>query len=130
VAILRGRARDYVRDMLSESSAVDAELPDLDDVPESACNDDSCAATLRRGGREWRVLAFRSKAFVEIEPLRGACAEADIVVSERRLPRACAPRWLKADRALLSRTGGLAIRLGDPPRVEMVASRVGEHPWR
>jgi competence protein ComEC len=128
VVILRTRAGDYVRDMLAESSGIDAELPDLDDA--AACNPDACAATLTRGGRAWRLLAFRSKAYVETEELRRACAGADIVVAERRLPRACAPRWLKADAALLRRTGGLAIRLGRTPSVETVADSVGEHPWR
>jgi competence protein ComEC len=130
VAILRGRAGDYVRDVLSESSGIEAELPDIDDMGGAACNDDVCAATLRRGGREWRLLAFRSKAYIDLEPLKAACAAADIVVSERRLPSACSPRWLKADARLLSRTGGLAVQLGETPRVNTVASSVGEHPWR
>ena len=58
-----------------------------------------------------------------------ACAEADIVVADRRLPRGCEPRWLRADRAFLRRTGGLAITLGDRPQVATVAERVGRHPW-
>jgi competence protein ComEC len=65
---------------------------------------------------------------VPIEALKRACAEADIVVSDRRLPAACRPRWLKADRALLDRTGGLAITLGREPRVTTVASG-DRHPW-
>jgi competence protein ComEC len=58
-----------------------------------------------------------------------ACAAADIVVSDRVLPRACTPRWLRADLAFLRRTGGLAITLGDPPAVTTVAEREGRHPW-
>lgn len=127
---LRPRAGDYVRDVFSESSGIDAELPDIDDAGEADCNPDACAATLRRGDREWRLLAFRSRAYVETEPLKRACAQADIVVAERRLPQACAPRWLRADAALLRRTGGLAIRLGETPSVDTVASSLGEHPWR
>ena len=38
-------------------------------------------------------------------------------------------RWLKLDRTALSKTGGLAIYLGDAPRIDSVADRVGEHPW-
>ena len=128
VVILRTRAGDYVRDLLSETSGIDSGLPDMDDLAD--CNPDACAATIVRGGRAWRLLAFRSKAFVETEPLRRACAAADIVVADRRLPSACAPRWLKADAALLGRTGGLAIRLGERPSVATVASSVGAHPWR
>ncbi|MFL6858916.1 MAG: ComEC/Rec2 family competence protein [Allosphingosinicella sp.] len=130
VAILRTRARDYVRGFLSESSGIDAALPDLDDAAGAACTDDACTIDLERGGRAWRVLAIRTRYRFELAPLIEACAEADIVVAERRLPRACAPRWLKADGALLARTGGLAIRLGPTPRVETVAARWGEHPWR
>ena len=58
-----------------------------------------------------------------------ACADADIVIADRRLPRGCTPAWLKLDRIGLRRTGGLAIDLGDPPRVATVANRVGSHPW-
>ena len=58
-----------------------------------------------------------------------ACAEADIVVSDRLLPRACSPRWLKADRSLLRRTGGLAISLRARPHVATVAELAGRHPW-
>ncbi|HEY0413736.1 MAG TPA: ComEC/Rec2 family competence protein [Allosphingosinicella sp.] len=130
VVILRGRARDYVRGMLSESSGTAAELPDIDWLRSADCNDDACAATLMRGGRPWRLLAFRSRAYVERDALASACAEADIVVAERRLPAACRPRWLKADASLLARTGGLAIALGATPSVATVAQAVGKHPWR
>jgi competence protein ComEC len=58
-----------------------------------------------------------------------ACAAADIIVSDRRLPRGCNPRWLKADRAFLRRSGGFSIRFGTKPTVETVADRVGRHPW-
>jgi competence protein ComEC len=57
-----------------------------------------------------------------------ACAAADIVASDRRLPDWCRPRWLKADPTLLARTGGLAIRLGSPG-VTSVAELQGAHPW-
>jgi competence protein ComEC len=42
-----------------------------------------------------------------------ACRWADIVVSDRRLPRACTPHWLRLDRATLAHTGGVAINLDD-----------------
>jgi competence protein ComEC len=129
VAILRTRARDYVRGFLSESSGIDEALPDLDDARGAACTDDSCLVDLHRGGRLWRVLALRTRYRFDKAILARACAEADIVVAERRLPRACAPRWLKADAALLARTGGLAIRLSPAPHVETGAARRGDHPW-
>ncbi len=129
LAILRPRAGDYVRDLLAETSASQAEPLELDRLPVAACSPDLCVADLGREGRRWRLLATRSHDLVPIEALVRACAEADIVVSERRLPRTCRPRWLKADRALLRRTGGLAFALGSEGRVATVADRVGRHPW-
>jgi competence protein ComEC len=129
LGILRPRAGDYVRSMLAEMSGTEPDFADLDAFPGAACSPDLCAAEIRRGGKVWRVLATRSPHFVRWDDMVRACAEADIVVSDRRLPDACAPRWLKADRSLLRRTGGLAISLGPTPRVTTVADRVGRHPW-
>jgi competence protein ComEC len=129
LAILRGRAGDYVRSMLSETSGSEGELIELDDVGGARCNSDMCAADIARDGRVWRLLATRSQHLVEIGELNRACGKADIVVSERRLPRTCRPRWLKADRALLSKTGGLSITLGENPQIAAVSDRIGRHPW-
>lgn len=129
-AILRGRAGDYVRSMLSEASGTDEPLVDLQDLATASCSADMCFADIVREGRTWRILATRSSRLVDFDPLARACAAADIVVSDRRLPRTCRPLWLKADRALLERTGGLAIRLGQEPRIVAVAQTIGGHPWR
>jgi competence protein ComEC len=126
-AILRARAGDYVRDMLGETAGEEGELASLEDfVP---CSPDLCRAEIAREGRIWRILATRSPHHVAWPEMIRACADADIVVSDRRLPRGCMPRWLKADRAFLARSGGLAVSLGDPPRVTTVSERVGRHPW-
>ncbi|HEX8443705.1 MAG TPA: ComEC/Rec2 family competence protein [Allosphingosinicella sp.] len=129
MAILRDRAGDYVRDMLGETAGEQAELGALENLPSAACSDDLCTALVQRDGRSWRLLATRSPRLVPWRDMIRACAEADIVVSDRRLPPGCRPRWLKADRVLLSRTGGLAMRFSDPPQVETVAGRVAQHPW-
>ena len=129
MAILRGRAGDYVRSMLGETSGSEAEMPDIDALPGARCNADLCMVEIGKEGRLWRVLATRSRHLVDIAPLSRACADADIVVSDRRLPRTCRPRWLKADRQLLARTGGLSVTLGPSPRIASVAERVGRHPW-
>jgi competence protein ComEC len=129
LAILRGRAGDYVRSMISETSGSEAEMPDLDTVGSARCNRDTCVADMLSEGRRWRVLATRSRHLIDFAPLKRACAAADIVVSDRRLPRTCVPRWLKADRAFLARSGGLSITLGDRPNVVTVRERVGDHPW-
>jgi competence protein ComEC len=128
-ALLRSRAGDYVRDMLSETSGHEGELAAIEDLPTAACSRDLCAANLVRNGRTWRLLATRSRRYVDYDPLERACAAADIVVSDRTLPRTCVPRWLKLDRAFLTQTGGLAITLGDTPRIVTVRERVGSHPW-
>lgn len=129
MAILRGKAGDYVRGILGETSGSDAEMPPLDGMNNARCNADLCAVEIGKEGRVWRLLATRSPNLVDIEPLKSACAEADIVVSDRRLPRTCTPRWLKADRHFLERSGGLTIAFGEPPHVATVAERVGRHPW-
>ena len=130
LALLRPRAGDYVRETLAELAGAEPEYVDFDRLPTAACSADLCAAHIDRGGRRWRALATRTPQFVRWDQMVRACAEADIVVADRWLPRGCRPRWLKADRALLRRTGGLAITLGDPPRVATVAGQVGRHPWR
>lgn len=127
-ALLRERAGDYVRDVLAESAGFEGELAEFDTLPGARCSQDSCSVELIRGTRRWRLLAMRSSYFVEPGALRRACADADIVVSERRLPDWCRPRWLKADRTLLKRTGGLSILL-DAQRVTTVRTDGDDHPW-
>lgn len=127
--ILRERTGDYVRHLVAEASGFDGDPADLGSTPYSACSRDACVASLRRGGAEWRLLATRSATLIDWVPFTRACARADIIVSDRRLPRGCTPRWLKLDSQALRRTGGLAIYLGPSPRIESVAERVGAHPW-
>ncbi|WP_413246977.1 ComEC/Rec2 family competence protein [Sphingomonas sp. 1P06PA] len=129
LALLRPRAGDYVRDLLGEGAGSDVEPGALDDDADARCGPDLCAATLASSGRRWRLVATRSPYLVEIGAMNRACADADIVVSERRLPRTCRPRWLKVDRLLLRETGGLAITL-DGPRVATVRRPGDAHPWR
>jgi len=129
-ALLRERSGDFIRSLASENSGYDGEPLVVDQLPLARCGRDACLADIRRGGRSWRVLATRSGQRIDWRTLIAACAEADIVVSDRWLPRGCAPRWLKLDRKALEATGGLAIYLGEEPRVVTVAERVGRHPWR
>lgn len=128
IGLLRERAGDYVRGLLGEAAGFQGEAPALESLSGTRCGPDLCVAEVERGGRRWRLLATRSPYFVDVAAMSRACADADIVVSDRGLPRTCRPRWLKADRDLLSRTGGLAITLA-PASVESVAMHVGRHPW-
>jgi competence protein ComEC len=129
LALLRPKAGDYVRGTLAELSGAEPDYLDLDRLPTAACSADLCLAHIDRAGRRWRILVTRTRHLVAWPEMIRACAEADIVVSDRPLPRACAPRWLRADLFFLRRTGGLAIHLGERPRVETVAAREGRHPW-
>jgi competence protein ComEC len=109
--ILRDRAGDYVRGLFAEASGFDGDPDLLDGQRTSDCSHDACVALLRKGAGEWRLLATRSGTRIDWNAITGACARADIVVSDRRLPRGCNPRWLKLDREALATTGGLAVFL-------------------
>ncbi|MEO7365013.1 MAG: ComEC/Rec2 family competence protein [Sphingomicrobium sp.] len=127
--LLRERSGDFIRQVVAQASGFDADPQDLSSRPFSSCSRDSCVATVERGGRHWQILATKSSQTIEWQAMVDACARVDIVVSERWLPRACTPRWLKLDRGSLGRTGGVAIYLKHQPRVTTVAERVGHHPW-
>lgn len=127
--LLRSRSGDFVREILAESSGFDGDPANLEAAPTANCSRDSCIADIERAGRRWRLLATRSSTLFPWADLVRTCGEADIVVADRRLPPACAPRWLKLDRVQLERTGGVAIYLGREPRADTVAERVGRHPW-
>ncbi len=127
--LLRERSGDFIRSLLSEASGFDDLPRALGNHPLGACSRDACTATIRRGGRNWQLLATRSSVQIDGPILVAACARADIVVSERRLPPGCAPRWLKLDRRTLERTGGLSLYLDREPRIATVSDQIGSHPW-
>lgn len=129
MALLRTRTGDYIRDTLAENGGVEGDLTDLEAVPDARCSADLCVANIIRGERTWRILATRSSYFVDIADMAPLCANADIAISDRNLPRSCMPRWLKLDRAGLARTGGVAITL-DGPRVRTARRPDARHPWR
>ena len=116
-------------DLMSEASGHDEEPGLLSAAPFGTCSRDTCTASILRNGGAWRLLATRTSTKIEWAALVKACSEADIVVSDRWLPRACTPRWLKLDRKTLERTGGVSIYLRDQPQVRTVAGRLGRHPW-
>ncbi|WP_343056624.1 ComEC/Rec2 family competence protein [Sphingobium subterraneum] len=132
MALLRGKAGDYVRDTLGGAAGEGAgdgqDMAALDSIPGGRCGRDLCSLTVERSGRSWHILATRSRDRLPWAQFVAACAQADIVVSDRRLPRGCTPRWLKLDRASLSESGGVAIYLA---RGEWTSVRqTGDaHPW-
>jgi competence protein ComEC len=127
--LLRSRSGDFVRSLMSEASAYDGEPMALEEQRFARCSRDACVADVIDNGRTWRLLAIRSRERIQWQLLIRACADADIVIGDRRLPKGCTPRWLKLDREALERSGGVAIFLGKSPRVESVADRLGQHPW-
>ena len=128
--MLRPRAGDYVRDTLAEARGAEPDFLEL----ESLAGRRLQPGPLRRPSRPRRAaLAHPRHPHRAIScagtrwsaPAPGPTSSSPTAP----LPRACAPRWLRADRAFLRRTGGLAITLGERPRVATVAERVGRHPW-
>jgi competence protein ComEC len=127
--LLRDSRSDFTRDNFKELAGAEAEPVPLAGWPGAECNADFCALTVRRAGRDWRLLMSRSRYQVDAAILARACAKADIVVSDRWLPRTCLPKQLKADGKLLAETGGISLVFGAPPRIATVASSEGEHGW-
>ncbi|HEX6094003.1 MAG TPA: ComEC/Rec2 family competence protein, partial [Dongiaceae bacterium] len=127
--LLRSRSGDFVRDLMSEASAYDGDPLPLEEQHFARCNRDACVADIAQSGAAWRLLAIRSRDRIDWTTLAQACADADIVVADRRLPRGCNPRWLKLDREMLGRTGGVAIYFDAKPSVASVSGRLGNHPW-
>ncbi len=128
--LLRERTGDFTTDLVSETAAFDGVPGFWQSLPGTRCSRDACVADVVREGRAWRVLAIRTRDSIAWRELTGACANSDIVIADRFLPRGCTPRWLKLDRPALESTGGLTIRLGQAPLVDTVAARLGQHPWR
>jgi len=126
--VLRESRSDYAKDNLLEMAGMEGEPVVLSDWPGARCSRDFCAVTLHRAGRDWQVLMSRSREMVGERALAAACERADIVIADRWLPASCRPRWLKADRRMLSQTGGLSIVL-DGQRVTSVAQGQGDHGW-
>ena len=127
LALLRDRTGDYLRDVWGgvTASTADAAIADL---PNADCTIDTCVATIGTGSSATRLLATLSKDRIGRPVFAPACARADIVVSDRRLPDWCVPRWLKLDRTALGASGAVAVWL-HPRRVETVGERTGDHPW-
>ncbi len=126
--VLRESRSSYASENLSEIAGMEGETVALADWPGAQCNRDYCAIPITRAGRTWHILLARSMDPAPERALAAACERSDIVIAARWLPRSCKPRWLKADRNMLERTGGLALYLADR-RVVTVAQGEGRHGW-
>lgn len=127
-ALLRDGAKAFTRTALSEMGGVEeGALTLLAQRPEARCSADLCVADVAAGARRWRIAATRSGYAIAWGELVATCAASDLVVSERRLPRACRPRWLLLDRTALNESGGVAIAFaGRSIRSVETGAR---HPW-
>ncbi|MCC6925589.1 MAG: ComEC/Rec2 family competence protein [Novosphingobium sp.] len=126
--VLRESRSDYTRDNLLETAGMNGATRLLDDWPGARCNKGYCTLRLRRGGRDWQLLMARGSDYIDARALAAACDRVDVVIAARYLPRPCQPRWFKADRRMLDRTGGLTIDLAKA-KVTSVAASQGEHGW-
>ncbi len=133
LAFLRPRASGFLREMWGNAVASDegdaAASLAFAEMPGMACTPDACLSQITRGGHSWRLLATLSRDHIPRARFEPACVAADIIISDRRLPRWCSPRWLKLDRAALERSGALTIHLATGRIVES-NPRLGDHPWR
>ena len=125
---LRDSTSSYAQDNLMELAGLPGTPIPLSKWPGARCSPDFCVLTMKREGRIWHVMMAKSRNFVERDALYEACRRSDIVIADRYLPANCHPKWLKADRNMLQRSGGLTIYLGEG-RIETVAQRQGEHGW-
>jgi competence protein ComEC len=100
----------------------------LAEARNARCSRDMCSVLLRMRERDWLIVATRSDVRIPWSALTRLCTRADIMVSNRRLPAACIPRWLKLDRARLRQTGGVAVYL-EQRRWVSVLTPGDRHPW-
>ena len=128
LVMLRSGKGDFTRDMLLENSGLPGPPIAMEQWNNAQCSGDICVFRLHRADRHWDVMATRSRYMVPAMAMAAACKRVDIVISDRALPGSCRPRWLKADRKLLSRTGGLAFYLS-AGKLDSVAQRSAHLPW-
>ena len=126
--MLRATRGDFTRDAMLEMAASRGGTRTIDEWPGARCNRDFCTIVLKRAGKPYVLLMARGRDRIDTFALSAACERADIVVADRFLPQMCKPRLLKADRTLLSRTGGLSIDLARR-QIRTVAQTEGQHGW-
>ena len=128
VSLLRVKAGDFVRDMISEKAGSNAVATPIEQWPGARCTSDNCIISIAAPNRTWTILATRTAYQVPAVEMAAACRRVDIVMSDRWLPQSCRPKWIKADRRLLEQTGGLAIYLAEQ-RVITANENRAHTPW-
>ncbi|MFN3475273.1 MAG: ComEC/Rec2 family competence protein [Blastomonas sp.] len=128
MVVLRARTGEFALQTLSESAAFEGQPVAMEDWSEASCSAEFCSFVVKGASRPFTVLVGRNRERVPERALAAGCRRADIVIVGRWLPRSCRPRWLKIDRAMLARTGGLALYIDDG-EVRTVAADHRGHPW-
>ncbi len=128
LVVLRETRSNYLRENLTEIAGMDGATRLIDDWPGARCTPEFCTLDVIGGGRTWRLLMARGQERVPLGDLVAACERSDIVIAARRLPFVCRPALLKADRAMLDRTGGMTIDFGTG-QIRTVADLAGQHGW-
>lgn len=126
--VLRAGRGDYMRDSLLELAGMEGDLRTLEDWPAARCSADFCALAINRGGKRFTLLMARTREYIDDMDMAAACERADIVIADRRLPWACRPKMLKADRTFLAKTGGITINLASG-QIRTVAETQGMQGW-
>lgn len=127
---LRSGQGEFVSEMMQEQmSQYGAFLP-IESSPDARCNDHVCLVTAKSGraNNPLSIMVTRTNRYLDYPALIAACSTADIVVSERALPKACAPKWMKLDRYTLRRSGGVSIFSKDQT-MRSVANEQSHLPW-
>jgi competence protein ComEC len=125
LAISRPRMGAFLRDVWGASAAAKGDFRRFEDLPDMDCSRDACLGVV--GGRT--LFVTRSRDGLMQETMAPACAAADIVVSDRRLPDWCQARWLRLDEQALATRGAVAIWTGKG-RAVGARDAAGDHPWR
>lgn len=129
-AVLRMGRQGYARNMMMEAAGTDEEPLTIKYWKQAQCNSDFCRWDQKGSdGSDFRILASLSHRMADYSSLIAACKDADIVISDRRMPKACEPKWLLVDRAYLADHGGMILHLGNKPRLLNVAPDNTDHPW-
>jgi competence protein ComEC len=125
MAISRPRMGAFLRDVWGASAAAKGDFARFEDLQNMDCSCDACLGMV--GGRT--LFVTRSRDGLMQETMAPACAAADIVVSDRRLPEWCNARWLRLDEQTLAERGAVAIWT-EKGRAVGARDAAGDHPWR
>lgn len=128
-ALLRLGRGGFTADMMLEAAGSDRQAIAIKDWPSANCNEDFCRWTMEGQGRLYQILASSSSRMAEYDALINACNQADILITDRNMPKACQPKLLLG-RDALAESGGAILHLAEQPIWLSRPSDQSDHPWR